>query len=157
MHSGHVDIQYQQGNGNGYDAIAEGFNAACPTIIVGLSHGLCVHKASFHRCFKIPNLAQTSSSQGQTDSPASLLFSRDVAEISGRRRARSLIGRSRENDESAVVWRLLLPGRFDLGEWDRLGLNTQCTTGRLCYEPGHHFSESLDLGAPQAASRDQQS
>jgi len=87
----HMYIQYQQGNGNSYDSIAEGFNVAYTTIIAALSQVFCVHKGSFHRCFPGPNLAQMSSSQGQKDSPASLLFSRDVAEFSGRRSARSLV------------------------------------------------------------------
>jgi hypothetical protein len=86
-----VYIQYQQGNGNSYDSITEGFSAACTTIINCLSHVLCLHKGSFYRCFPGPNLPQTSSSQGQKDSPANLMFSRDVAEFSGRRSARSLV------------------------------------------------------------------
>ena len=70
-------IQYQQGNGNSYDSIAEGFNVAYTTIIAALSQVFCVHKGSFHRCFPGPNLAQMSSSQGQKDSPAGLMAQRE--------------------------------------------------------------------------------
>jgi len=56
----------------------------------------------------------------------------------------------RGEQRSAVVWRLLLPGRFDLGERHRLGLNAQCATGSLCYELGYRFPQALDRGSATA-------